>query len=142
MGTIFQSRIFQKVTFIFKIAIQDEADKFDARGNRLANSNDHYCVTFKIRPNGGQIDRKEDKIIATEPYKAYLLQVNKKNTLSLPKCLKIGSVGFGCLNGRECECEITSIGQSGVSPITTRILGEKVNLLIRYRNIGSIGIGL
>ena len=129
--TVFQnSKLFQHATFTFKVSYPQEDDKVDARGNKLQVSRE-LCVTFQIKPTtSGSTDRRDHKAVSTENYKAKVVMVDGKTHSVLPCSINVGDVA-----------EVISVAQSSVYPITRKIIGDEVTLLVRYRSNGEIGTG-
>ncbi len=119
-------RLFQHVSFVFEVG---EDIALDSRGNYKVSTK-QVEVKFQLKPISNDFDRRREKNVLEETYKAKVISHDGV----LPDEIVIGDVGTGKILGRYCEAEIISIAQSTVLPITQKIIGQKVRLLIRYRS--------
>lgn len=124
----FSSPVFQQATFTFFVADVDRMT-VDARGNKVSEGVP-VEVTFRLRPTGQTSEKREDGTQqAIESYDATVIS----GDLRLPNEIGVEDVGEGEIRGRRCYATITGLSQSGVSPVTVPILGEKVQLSVVYR---------
>ncbi|MBW4633554.1 MAG: hypothetical protein KME30_17145 [Iphinoe sp. HA4291-MV1] len=131
MSTVYDDEeLFQLTTFVFNVVTTQ--NNRDERG-LVKTTGQSIPVKFKIKPQGGNSEAREQGSFSTENYKC-----NCVDPIVLPKEIKVGDIGLGIINGRACTCRVTSIGQSGVSPLTVEILGEKVTLQVTYNTHGGI----
>ena len=125
-------RIWQQAIFIF--TLQSLPQAVDARGN-VSSEGRAIAITFKLRPSGdGSLQKGEAADTGNPVYDCRVVAVNGDlNQFILPSDIRLGDIGTGVLNGRECMAIVKSVAQSSVSPIVAPILGSGIKLEIDYR---------
>lgn len=130
-------RIWQQAEFTFTVASSPIST--DDRGNS-SSVGTKISVLFKLKPAGsggikqGGMDKGEASDTGSPTYEGRVVAIaGNYESFRLQSDIKLGDVGEGQLNGRDCRAILKSIAQSGVSPIVAAILGDACQLEIDYR---------
>lgn len=124
-------RIFNQATFTFR-GVNSIQEKTNIRGQQIVNG-EEVGVTFKIRPNGANVESLLPRKGNTAYQETYEGRVTSGDLL-MPKNIYPGDIGEGEINGRRCSATILDVQQSSVNPAIASVIGEKVLLSVTYRS--------
>lgn len=131
MSTIFNNpSLFQIAYLTFFVHSVYSEEEYDPRGN-IKKDVVQINIKVKIKPNSSDTVGEEQGQHTTETYSCRMLEPS----IIIPKELKLGDIGESIINGNKCKVRIDKIQQSGVSPITTPILGEALDITVFYSTL-------
>ncbi len=125
--------IWQQGTFNFFVITSPSLVSADIRGTP-SEQGTVIALTFKLKPNGGNVQQLENGDKSTVSVQARLVSINGDyEKFKLPNSIKPGDIGEGSIGDRRCRAVIKSLVQSSVAPIVEKILGSSLLLELDFR---------